>query len=142
MDWNTLKYHFSKEYRLWNHKIYLDFGFHKLYKDWLKVRKNIDGIPKLKFYKGNNYPNDWCPYYMDIYASYHEFENKLFAIHIEPLGYKYKWGYCSYVYSPELVCVFNKKIRFTVRLECPKKYKDDEYSWWTKVVNLLTQKKV
>ena len=76
---------------------------------------------------------------MDIYASFKSFKNKLFALHVEPLGYKYKWGENVYTYRPEIVCVFNKKIIFTIRLMEPHNVSEHEY--WQEVVSLITQKK-
>jgi len=142
MDWKKIKNYFSKEYRLYHRKIYIDLGFHKLYKDWFKSRRKLDvkKLPKLKFYKGDCGLNIWCDYYMDCYASFNSFKNKLFAFHIEPLGYKYKWGYWVYSYAPEIVCVFNKKIIFTIRLQAPD---GCEYgtSYWQQMVNIITKEK-
>lgn len=130
-DW--IKCQFNKEYRLYNHKIYLDLGFHKLFK-YLHQIKNIDEKPHLKFYKGDCGFNIWCDYYMDIHTSYNSFINKWFAIHVEPLGYKYKWGYFTFTYAPEIVCVFNKKIIFTIRLEA-------SHGFWQNVVDIITSQK-
>lgn len=142
-NWNkfkmNLKYYTSKDYRLYNHKIYIDLGFHKLWKDWWKVRKKINGKPRLVFYKGEVTDDNWCEYYMDIHASYKSFIDKWFAIHIEPMGYKTKWGENVWEYCPEVVIVFWKKIRCTIRLEAPKDV--ENCNWWWVVMYLLTQKK-
>jgi len=139
MDWNWIKYKFSQEHRIYTHKIYIDLGFHKLWKDWFSVRKQVDGKPRLVFYKGDMGDDNWCEYYMDIIATYRDFKNKWFAIHVEPLGYKYKWMSHVYQYCPEIVIVFNKKIVYTIRLEPPKEVND--FSWWSNIINLITQKK-
>ena len=131
------------ERKIYYHQIYIDLGFHKLWKDWFKVRKQLPEKerPHLKFYKGDCGHSIMCDYYMDLHASFNAFKNKKFALHVEPLGYKYKWGQYVYTYRPEIVCVFNKKIIFTIRLEEPNK--DDkcrEHEYWQEVVNLITQK--
>jgi len=135
--WYNIKYKFSQEYRIYHHKIYIDLGFHKLLKYLWKVRKqiNIKSL-KLKVYKGDCGYNIWCDYYMDIRASYSDFINKWFAIHVEPLGYKYKWGFYVWEYCPEIVIVFNKKIRYTIRLETT-----NNREFWQNVVNLIARKK-
>ena len=142
MNWQKIKWYFSKEHRLYTHKIYIDLGFHKLWKDWFKCRKQVNDKPILKFYKGDMGNDNWCEYYMDIHASYKSFLNKWFAINVEPLGYKYKWGQFQYTYQPEVVCIFNKKIIFTIRLEAPNKTdRCSEHEYWEPIVNLITQKK-
>ena len=112
MNWNEIKWYFSKEHRLYAHKIYIDLGFHKLWKDWKEASKTLNlEKPKLKWHWGDCGPNDnWCEYYMDIYASYSDFKNKWFAIHIEPLGWRYKFGFYQYQYRPEIVIVLFKKV--------------------------------
>ena len=42
MNWNEIKWYFSKEHRLYAHKIYIDLGFHKLWKDWKEASKILD----------------------------------------------------------------------------------------------------
>ena len=142
MSWFNIKYFFTKEWWIYHSPIYINLSFCKLYKDWWKVRKKINGKPRLVFYKGDMGNNNWCEYYMDIHASYKSFTDKWFAIHVEPLGYKYKFGMFEYTYQPEVVCVFNKKIIFTIRLEAPNKTdRCSEHEYWEPIVNLITQKK-
>ena len=125
---------FKKEWWIYNSPIYINFGIYKLYKDWFKARKEVDRKPHLKFYKGDCGDNMMCDYYMDLYADFYDFKNKLFAIHIEPLGWKDKWGFKVFTYCPEIVCVFNKKIIFTIRLI-------ESHEYWQKVVNVITARK-
>ena len=60
MNWQKIKWYFSKEHRLYTHKIYIDLGFHKLWKDWFKCRKQVNDKPILKFYKGDMGNDNWC----------------------------------------------------------------------------------
>lgn len=114
---NKIRYFFSEEYRLNNHPIYIRLCFHKLYKEWFKCRK-LFIKPRLVFYSGDTAEREF-DYYMDLVADYKSFENKLFGFHIEGLGWKRKWGYLTFTHCPEIVCVINKKVRFTIRLESP-----------------------
>ena len=144
MNWNEIKWYFSKEHRLYAHKIYIDLGFHKLWKDWKEASKILNlEKPKLKWHWGDCGPNNnWCEYYMDIYASYSNFKNKWFAIYIEPLGWRYKFGFYQYQYRPEIVIVLFKKVIATIRLEEPNK--DDEcseYEYWEPIVQIKKAQK-
>ena len=144
MNWNEIKWYFSKEHRLYAHKIYIDLGFHKLWKDWKEASKTLNfEKPKLKWHWGDCGPNDnWCEYYMDIYASYSNFKNKWFAIHIEPLGWRYKFGFYQYQYRPEIVIVLFKKVIATIRLEEPNKDdKCSEYEYWEPIVQVKKAQK-
>jgi len=123
--WNKVKYHFSDEYRIFHHPIYINLRLHRLYKDWYKVRK-FYSKPKLVFYKGDTAEREY-EYYMYDWAKY--FENKLFGIHIEPVGWKTKFGIIEYTHCPEIVCVINKKVRFTIRLESPYDELDNIFYW-------------
>ena len=109
-----LRYRFTEEYRIYHHPIYIRLCFHKLFKYWFKLRKKFVK-PVWKFYKGDTAEREF-DYYMESPAS---FQNKIFGFHIESLGYKHKWGQIRYTHCPEIVCVINKKVRFTLRLECP-----------------------
>lgn len=144
MNWNEIKWYFSKEHRLYAHKIYIDLGFHKLWKDWKEASKILNlEKPKLKWHWGDCGPNDnWCEYYMDIYASYNDFKNKYFAIHIESLGWRYKFGFYQYQYRPEIVIVLFKKVIATIRLEEPNKdNKCSEYEYWEPIVQVKKTRK-
>lgn len=131
---NKIKYFFSKEFRLYHFPIYIDLGFHKLWKDWWKVRKDFTR-PELVYHKGDMGNFKMYDYYMDIHASTKVFENKLFAFHIEPLGWKSKYGFYEFVYEPEIVFVFNKKVIFTIRMEEPLGI--GKYEYWQNLVNEL-----
>ena len=122
---------FKKEWWIYHSPIYINLGIYKLYKDWFKARKEVTHMPHIKLYKGDCGDSIMCDYYMDLYASFNSFKNKLFALHIEPLGWKYKWGFNVFTYCPEVVCVFNKKILFTLRLK-------ESHEYWQKVVNVIT----
>ena len=129
MNWNKIKYWFSDDYRIYHHNIYINLRFHRLIKDWWKVRKYFR-FPNIKFYKGVSGGIEF-DYYMENPGI---FNNKLFGFHIEGLGHKYKWYENVYTYCPEIVCVFNRKVLFTIKFESPKLYtyvdsplKDMEY---------------
>ncbi|MBQ3414615.1 MAG: hypothetical protein IJH39_04545 [Clostridia bacterium] len=113
--WYKLKYHFSEEYRIFHHPIYINLKFHRLWIDWWKCRK-VFIKPKLRLYKGDSAEREFT-YYM--YDWQEDFANKFFGFHIARLGWKYKWGYYVYTHSPEIVCVFRGKVLFTLRMEYP-----------------------
>ena len=134
---DNIKYRFSQEYRIFHHNIYIRLCFHKLFRYWFKERKNILK-PIVVLYKGDTVEREF-EYYMDHPQ---KFENKLFGFHIEPLGWKTKFGKIEYTHCPEIVCVINKKVRFTIRLESPEtKYFDKEKKdflnlfYWETILN-------
>lgn len=134
---DNIKYRFSEEYRIFHHNIYIRLCFHKLFRYWFKERKNILK-PIVVLYKGDTVEREF-EYYMDYPE---KFENKLFGFHIEPLGWKTKFGNIEYTHCPEIVCVINKKVRFTIRLESPEtKYFDKEKKdflnlfYWETILN-------
>ena len=42
MNWNEITWYFSKEHRLYAHKIYIDLGVHKLWKYWKEASKTLN----------------------------------------------------------------------------------------------------
>lgn len=134
--WNRIKYIFTDEYRIFHHPIYINLRLHRLIKDWYKCRK-VFVKPKLVFYKGDTAEREF-DYYM--YDCAKEFENKFFAIHTESLGWKYKWGAYVFTHSPEIVCIFKGKVRFTIRFEYNIDSKRNDIAnrlYWEAIINYL-----
>lgn len=127
-----LQYSFTDEYRIYRHPIYINLRFWRLFKYRNKAKYKYVK-PKFVFYKGATDRPEY-KYYMESPSS---FENKLFGLHIEPVGYKYKWRILEYIYCPEIVCVFNKKILFTIRLEAPDTDYYEDKEDFKKSANLL-----
>ena len=133
---NRIKYIFTDEYRIFHHPIYINLRLHRLIKDWYKCRK-VFVKPKFILYKGDSAERKF-DYYM--YDCAKEFENKFFAIHTESLGWKNKWGTYVFTHSPEIVCIFKGKVRFTIRLEYNIESKRNDIAnrlYWEAIINYL-----
>ena len=138
--WLNFKFKFSEEYRIFHHPIYINLKFHRLWIDWFKCRK-VFIKPKLRLYKGDSAEREFT-YYM--YDWQEDFEKKFFGFHIERLGWKTKWGAYVFTHSPEIVCVFKGKVRFTIRVEYPGDiyYNQDKNKianrlYWEAIINYL-----
>lgn len=136
---SNLKYLFTKEWWIYHSPIYIDLGFHKLWKDYNEVKKQMTAKPRLVFYKGDMGNDNWCEYYMDIHANYKDYINKWFAINVEPMGWKSVFGESQWQYCPEITIVIFKKLRYTIRLEAPKGTENENF-WWV-VMWLQSRKK-